>query len=74
MRIVSALLAMAWLGGGVAGLIAAAVTRQWLLGLAGLMAAWYGVLWAFVARQGRRLTSREALAPWRLPRNSGPGT
>ncbi len=73
-RIVGAILAMIWLCGGVAGLIAGVVTRQWLPGVAGLMAVWYGVIWIFVARLGRRLTSREALAPWRLARRSGPGT
>ena len=67
-RIVGALLALVWLCAGAAALIAGAASRQWLLSLAGLMAMWYGVVWAFAARQGRRLTTREALAPWRLRR------
>ena len=65
-RIVGTLLAMVWLCAGAAALIAGAAARQWLLSVAGLMSLWYGVVWAFVARQGRRLTAREALTPWRL--------
>jgi len=73
-RIVGVLLATIWLGGGVAALIAGVISRQWLLTLAGLMAVWYGIVWAFVARQGRRLTVGESLAPWRLLRKSEPDT
>jgi len=65
-RIVAALLAMVWIGAGVAALIAGVTVQRWLLSLAGLMALWYGVIWLFVARHGRRLTTREALTPWRL--------
>ena len=65
-RIVGALLATVWLCAGVVALIAGAAGQRWFLMLAGLMALWYGVVWAFVAREGRRLTTREALTPWRL--------
>jgi hypothetical protein len=65
-RIVGALLAMVWLCAGVAALFAGANAQRWLLILVGLVALWYGVIWVYVARQGRRLTTREALAPWRL--------
>jgi hypothetical protein len=65
-RIVGALLAMVWLCAGVIAIIAGATAQRWLLILVGLMALWYGVVWVYVARQGRRLTTREALTPWRL--------
>jgi hypothetical protein len=65
-RIVGALLAMLWLCAGAAALIAGAAAHQWIRSLAGLFAIWYGVIWAFVALQGRRFTAREALTPWRL--------
>jgi hypothetical protein len=65
-RIVGALLAMVWLCAGVIAIIAGATAQRWLLILVGLMAVWYGVVWAYVARHGRRLTTREALTPWRL--------
>lgn len=64
-RIVGALLAMVWMCAGIIALIAGASARRWLLIPAGLVALWYGVIWVFVAREGRRLTTREALTPWR---------
>jgi hypothetical protein len=64
-RIVGTLLAMVWLSAGVIALIAGASARRFLLIPVGLMALWYGVIWVFVAREGRRLTTREALMPWR---------
>jgi hypothetical protein len=54
----------------VAALIAGAIAQVWLLVLLGLPALWYGVIWVYVARQGRRLTLREALTPWRLKQPS----
>jgi hypothetical protein len=69
-RIVGAVLAMVWLCAGVLGLVFGAIEQHWLLVVAGLMAAWYGVMWFYVARQGRRLTLREALMPWRLKQRS----
>ena len=65
-RIVGALLAMVWLCAGVIAIIAGATAQRWLLLLVGLMALWYGVIWGYAARQGRRLTTREALTLWRL--------
>jgi hypothetical protein len=65
-RIVGALLAVVWLGAGVAGIMAGAAAQKWLLVLVGFVALWYGVIWVYVARRGRRLTIREALTPWRL--------
>jgi fucose permease len=69
-RIVGALLAMTWLCAGVAAVLAGAIAQRWLLLLVGLVAIWYGVIWAYVARRGRRLTLREALTPWRLRQRS----
>ena len=65
-RIVGALLAAIWFCAGVLTLALAATAQDWLLVVGGLVAAWYGVIWFYVARQGRRLTLREALTPWRL--------
>jgi hypothetical protein len=69
-RIVSALLAAVWLCAGTSALIVGAMDRRWFLILAGVAALWYGVIWARVARQGRQLTPREALMPWRLGQRS----
>lgn len=65
-RIVGASLAVVWVGAGVAALFAGATAQRWLLIPIGLAALWYGVIWACVARHGRRLTFREALTLWRL--------
>jgi len=64
------LLAMTWLSAGVAAVFAGAFAERWLLVLVGLVALWYGVIWVYVARQGRRLTLREALTPWRVRQRS----
>jgi predicted phage tail protein len=67
-RIVGALLASVWICAGVAAIVVGAGARRWLLVVLGLAAIWYGVIWADVARKGRRITTREALTPWRLGR------
>jgi len=69
-RIVGALLAMIWLCAGVAAVCTGVTARRWPLALVGVVALWYGVIWAYVARQGRRLTLREALTPWRVRQQS----
>ena len=69
-RIVGVLLAMTWLCAGVAAAFAGAIAERWLLVLVGLVALWYGVIWVYVARQGRRLTLGETLTPWRLRQQS----
>jgi hypothetical protein len=67
-RIVGALLASVWIGAGVAAVFVGAGAHRWLLVAVGLAAIWYGLIWVGVARQGRRMTAREALTPWRLGR------
>jgi hypothetical protein len=67
-RIVGALLAIVWICAGAAGIFVGVSAHRWLLLAVGLVALWYGVLWVYVARQGRRLTARGALTPWRLRR------
>jgi hypothetical protein len=69
-RIVGASLAAVWLCAGSAALVLGVITQHWLLVLVGLAALWYGVIWVCVARQGRQLTAREALMPWRLRQRS----
>ena len=69
-RIVSCLLALVWLSAGFAAIVAAVIASLWLLGILGLAALWYGLIWVRVMRQGRQLTSREALTPWRAGRHS----
>ncbi|HTP46098.1 MAG TPA: hypothetical protein VMQ50_04160 [Casimicrobiaceae bacterium] len=70
-RIVSTLLALVWLGAGVAAIVLALMNpSRWTLGVVGVAALWYGLLWMRVARLGRRLTVREALMPWRVKRQS----
>lgn len=64
-RTVSALLAAVWLGAGFIAVVIAVTTSRWLLGIIGLAALWYGLLWLRVLRLGRRLTGREALTRWR---------
>ena len=65
-RLVSALLALVWLGAGVTAIVIAATTARWLPGVIGIGALWYGLLWLRVVRLGRQLTIREALTPWRI--------
>jgi Flp pilus assembly protein TadB len=68
-RIVSTLLALVWLGAGLAAIVLALMNpSRWLLGVVGAAALCYGLLWMRVARLGRRLTLREALMPWRAGR------
>ena len=69
-RIVGALLATVWLGTGAAALVIGAVAQHWLLVFGGLGALWFGVVWVYVARQRRLLTTREALMPWRIAQRS----
>jgi acyl dehydratase len=69
-RIVSSLLALVWLGAGLAAIVIAVNSSRWLPGAIGVVAVWYGLLWVRVVRLGRRITVREALTPWRL----GPGS
>jgi len=69
-RIVGGLLATVWLCAGLAAVVIGAFASRWLLMVAGLAALWYGVIWVYVAREGRRLTVREALTPWRRGHHS----
>jgi len=69
-RVVAGLLAAVWLAAGVAAIAVALSTSRWLLALVGLVAAGYGAVWLRAARQGRLLSVREALAPWRIRRGS----
>jgi len=69
-RIMGSLLALVWCGAGVAAIAIAVNTSRWPLGAIGLAAVGYGVIWLQVARLGRPLTVREALMPWRGPRDS----
>ena len=69
-RIVGGLLAAAWLAAGFVGVVVAAVTLRWVPAVVGLAALYYGIVWVRVVRQGRLLTVREALMPWRLNRHS----
>jgi len=64
-QVVAGLLAAAWLCAGIAAIVLAIVARRLLFALAGAGALWYGALWVRVAREGRQLSGREALMPWR---------
>jgi hypothetical protein len=64
-RIISALLALVWLGAGLVAIAIAVNTSRWLPGVVGALALLYGLLWVRVMRLGRQLTLREALMPWR---------
>jgi uncharacterized membrane protein len=70
LRIVSALLALVWLGAGFASIVLAVSSSHWLFGIVGVAALWYGFLWVRVVRLGRQLTIRETLMPWRDKRHS----
>jgi len=65
-RVVGGLLAVVWLCAGSVALVIGVFTPRWLLVVVGLAALWYGVVWVFVVRQGRQLTAREVLMPWRI--------
>lgn len=67
-RIVGALLASVWMAAGIVAVFFGARAHRWLLVALGLAAIWYGLIWVGVARQGRRMTVRQALTPWRLGR------
>jgi hypothetical protein len=69
-RIVSAALALVWLGASFAAIVLAVSTASWLAGIISIAAFWYGLLWVRVVRLGRQLTVREALMPWRAARRS----
>ena len=69
-RIVGGLLAAVWIAAGVAGIVVAALTAHGWLALVGIAAIWYGAVWARVVREGRLLSVREALAPWRLKKDA----
>ena len=65
-RIVSALLAVVWLGAGIAAIVMAVNMSRWLLAVVGVAAIWYGLMWVRAMHLGRQLTVREALMPWRI--------
>jgi hypothetical protein len=69
-RIVSGLLAIVWLCAGFVAIVVGVNMSRWLLVVIGVVALWYGLLWVRVVRQGRQLTIREALTPWRVGRRS----
>lgn len=65
-RIVSALLALAWLSAAFAAIVVGVNLSRWLLVGIGIVAFCYGLLWVRVVQLGRQLTVREALKPWRV--------
>jgi hypothetical protein len=65
-RIVSGILAIVWLSAGCTAVVLSVGAAPWPLGVAGVLALWYGLLWVRVMRFGKRLTVREALMPWRV--------
>jgi hypothetical protein len=69
-RIVSGLLAIVWLCAGFVAIVVGVNMSRWLLVVIGVATLWYGLLWVRVVRQGRQLTIREALMPWRVERRS----
>ena len=64
-RVIGALLAAVWIGGGLLALAVGAVRGGWLLLIAGAATVWYGLVWVRVAREGRQLRWPEGLLPWR---------
>ena len=64
-RTVGGMLAVVWLGAGVAAVVVAVLASRRLLVGPGLLALWYGVVWARAVQQGRLLEDREWLWPWR---------
>ena len=68
-RIVAALLAAAWIGAGLVVIGLGVASRRWLILVPALLGLWYGLLWARVSVEGRRLTWPAGLWPWtRKPR------
>ena len=64
-RLVALVLALIWLVAGALVLVLGVVKRQWLLPVLGGFALWYGLVWLWVVRQGRQISWRQALWPWR---------
>lgn len=71
-RLVGGLLAFVWLGAGLGAVVLGVGRSRGLLVGLGLVAFGYGLLWARVARLGRRLTLREAWPPWRRKADPNP--
>ena len=69
-RLMAGLLALVWLTGGLAAIVAAVITLHWLPGVLGAAALGYGLLWVRAARLGRLLTIREAWMPGRGDKRS----
>jgi hypothetical protein len=67
-RVVSGVLALAWLGGGSTAIVFAVRTSDWLPAVFGIAGLLYGLLWLRVMWLGRQLTARDALMPWRASR------
>jgi hypothetical protein len=63
-RVAATLIAALFLCAGSALLAFGVRDRSWLLGVPGLLAALYGVLWARVACEGRLPGGRLRLVPW----------
>ena len=68
-RVIALLLAVIWLGGGCTVVICYILQGRWLalllLSPAVLFALWYGLVWARVSYEGRKLKWAEAAVPWR---------
>jgi hypothetical protein len=64
-RLAALVLAVVWLGAGIAALAAGFLRSQWLLLPVGLFAVVYGALWLRVVARSRLLSWHELVAPWR---------
>ena len=64
-RILAFVLAGIWLCAGLAAIAIGVVRERWVIGIAGLFALGYAMLWLRVAARRRLLTWAELVLPWR---------
>lgn len=58
-------LTFVWMAAGIIAIVLGFNRGHWIMIVVGIFALGYGILWLRAVRTGRRLTSREALWPWR---------
>ena len=62
---VAGVLAVIWIGVGIAALVLGLTNHLWVLVGLGPVVVWYGLIWIRVARQGRKLRLSETFRPWK---------
>ncbi len=64
-RLLAVILAVVWIGGGIAALVIGIARNGWAVMAMALLAIGYGVVWLRVAARARLYEPGELLMPWR---------